>query len=140
MSWNSWLVLADALMVGVILTVQLVVYPGFQYFSREDLLRLHKAYTRNITMLVAPLMIAQLIGGLFWSFKEPGVPPILYTLGIFALWVLTLLFFVPLHKQISMGAAQPETFKRLVALNWIRTLLWILILAWNLFSQWVVKP
>jgi hypothetical protein len=136
MAWNSWLLLADALMAGIILGVQLLVYPGFKYFDREGLNRWHAVYTRNITGLVAPLMTVQLLGGLYWTVAQPGLRPLLYALGILALWSMTFIYFVPLHKQISQGNANAETFKYLVRLNRIRTVLWILILSWHLFCHW----
>jgi hypothetical protein len=136
MAWNSWILLADALMAGVILSVQLLVYPGYKYFAKEDLKRWHAVYTRNITGLVAPLMTVQLFGGLYWTIAQPGLSPLLYTLGILALWSITFIYFAPLHRQISQGNANEVTFKRLVGLNWIRTALWILILAWHLFCHW----
>lgn len=133
MTWSLWLLLVDVLMVGVILAVQLVVYPGFQYFSKEELSRWHPIYTRNITVLVAPLMVSQLIGGILWGIWQPGLPSILYTSGILFLWVITFLFFVPLHRRIEKGNADENTFVQLVRLNWIRTVLWIAVFVWHLY-------
>jgi hypothetical protein len=134
MTWPSWLLLADALMAGVILAVQLVVYPGFKYFSKEALGKWHPVYTRNITLLVAPLMIAQLIGGILWATGQPGKYSMLYAIGIFALWAITFRFFVPLHRRIENGNAHRDTLDVLVRLNWLRTVLWFLVLIVHLFG------
>lgn len=133
-SWHAGLLLADALMAGVILSVQLVVYPAFQYFSTEALERWHPVYTRNITALVAPLMVAQLLGGIYWIVTQPGVFPFLYTLFISVLWSFTFLSFVPLHGQIGRGTADTAIFKRLVRLNGVRTLLWLMALTVHLIA------
>jgi len=122
-------------MAGIILAVQWVVYPAFQYFSREALNRWHAVYTRHITALVAPLMIAQLLGGLYWSTTHPGLFPFLYILLICVLWGITFLFFVPLHRQISRGMATTADFRQLVRLNGVRTLLWLIVLAVHLIAH-----
>ena len=127
-------------MAGVILAVQWVVYPGFQYFSKKALARWHPVYTRNITVLVAPLMVAQLLGGIYWIVTQPGLFPFLYILFISALWSFTFLSFVPLHGQISRGTADTTTFRRLVHLNGVRTLLWLMALALHLIAFPTLAP
>jgi len=127
-------------MAGVILAVQWAVYPAFRYFSKEALERWHPVYTRNITVLVAPLMVAQLLGGVLWIVTQPGVLPFLYALIISVLWGFTFLFFVPLHRQISRGTADTPTFDRLVRLNGLRTLLWLMLLALHLIAFPTLTP
>lgn len=135
MYWPFGLLLADVLMAGVILSVQLVVYPGFRYFSKEGLSQWHRIYTRNITVLVAPLMIIQLLGGIFWTIGQPHLFSILYTLGVLSLWAITFRYFLPLHRRIERGKADKNTFKTLVRLNWIRTVLWLFVLAIHLMAE-----
>ena len=134
------MLLADALMAGIILAVQWVVYPAFRYFSKEGLERWHPVYTRHITALVAPLMIAQLLGGIYWIVTDHGLLAYLYTLLICVLWGLTFLFFVPLHGQISRGTADIAALKRLVRLNGVRTLLWLIALAVHLIAFPTLTP
>ena len=135
MAWTACLLLVDALMAGVILAVQLVVYPGFAFYRPEDLRKWHQEYTRRITVLVAPLMVAQLLGGLFWSLSRPGLAPVLYLATIALLWALTVLLFIPLHRRISEGAADGSTMRKLVRLNGIRALLWLFALIWHLLNS-----
>ena len=116
------------------MAVQWLIYPSFQYFSKEALERWHLVYTRNITILVAPLMISQLLGGIYWIMKQPGLLPSLYILFICVLWGITFVYFVPLHRQISLGTANTAALKRLVRLNGVRTLLWLMALALHLVS------
>ncbi|MDM9632778.1 DUF1772 domain-containing protein [Robiginitalea aurantiaca] len=139
MTFSFWLLLVDALMAGVILAVQLVVYPAYQYFNKEDLVRWHRTYTKNITLLVAPLMLAQLTGGVFWTLKEPGLHTAVYLLIIVLLWAVTFLRFVPLHRRIDRGTFQEPELRTLVRLNWIRTLLWIVVFAGHIYV-WGIYP
>ena len=126
------LLCVDAAMVGLIITVQWVVYPGFAYFSSENLLTWHDRYTRRIAYLAAPLMLGQLAGGLNWALTSPGVASMGYLAGILILWGLTLLRFVPMHQQIGRGNADRRLLKRLVRENGVRTALWILLFLWHL--------
>ncbi|MEJ2583656.1 MAG: hypothetical protein P8Z38_00990 [Robiginitalea sp.] len=134
-----WLLFADACMAGVILSVQLLVYPGFSYFTGPELVRWHRRYTRNISLIVVPLMTIQLLGGFYWLFSRPGLPPGVYTFLICLLWGITFGTFVPLHRRISDGVAQKRDLSLLVSKNWIRTAFWLLLFAWHLgsYAGWV---
>lgn len=133
-SFHFWLLLADVLMGGIILTVQSVVYPAFPYYSEEDLRCWHRVYTRNIAFVVVPLMLTQLLGGVYWNTVESGFYPSLYLLIICILWAFTFLSFVPLHKRISAGNSDRATLRRLVRLNGARTVLWLIGLTLHLMA------
>lgn len=108
--------------------VQLVVYPGFNYYSESNIKRWHKVYTTRITFIVLPLMVSQLGVYAYTSLYSPSYRSI----GVFALvvatWVVTFLISVPLHNGIDKRSNSREERTRLVDTNWIRTLLWTLIL------------
>ncbi|MCO5724783.1 hypothetical protein [Robiginitalea marina] len=130
---HDFFLFADAVMVGIIWAVQLIVYPGFSYFSRERLLRWHDSYSRRVTILVAPLMLTQLGFGVFWAFSEPGIASLGYVGVAGLLWAITFMAFVPIHRRIGQGTATPHVLARLVSLNAIRTFLWTLLLLWHLY-------
>ncbi len=134
-----WLLVADTLMVGVILSVQLLVYPAFAYYGREELLRWHATYTRRISLLVVPLMLAQLLGGSYWFFSHPGMASGIYAGLIGLLWGVTFIRFVPYHTKISQGKADQDMLNNLVRENWIRTFLWILVFVSHLIFWWVAQ-
>jgi hypothetical protein len=79
-------------------------------------------------------MVAQLLGGIYWIVTQPGALAFLYTLFISVLWGFTFLSFVPLHGQIGDGTSDTATFKRLVRLNGVRTLLWLMALTVHLIA------
>lgn len=136
---SLWLLLADACMAGVILSVQLVVYPGFSLFSKADLARWHPKYSRNISLIVIPLMTGQLLGGLYWLLSAPGLAPAVYVLLVCLLWAITFRTFVPLHRRIAQGSADQGDLSQLTSKNWFRTALWLLLLAWHLgyYTGWL---
>jgi hypothetical protein len=134
-----WLLFADACMAGVILAVQLLVYPAFSYYREQDLVGWHKRYTRNISLLVVPLMITQLLGGFYWLFTHPHLPSGIYTFLVCLLWGITFRTFVPLHRRIGGGKTDPEDLSVLVSNNWIRTVIWLLLFVWHLgsYQGWI---
>ena len=127
-----WLLLADGCMAGVILSVQLVVYPGFRFYTEAGLDRWHRRYTQNISLLVVPLMTLQLLGGGYWLLTRPGLTSVVYVLVVGLLWGFTFHTFVPLHRRIAQGFADQRDLSLLVSKNWIRTVLWLLLLVWHL--------
>ncbi len=136
-----WLLLADACMAGVILSVQLVVYPGFSHFSDAELGRWHPTYSRNISLIVIPLMTGQLVGGIYWLLTGPGLASAVYALLVCLLWAITFRTFVPLHRRIAQGIAVQGDLSRLVSKNWIRTALWLVLFTWHLgfYAGWLAR-
>lgn len=121
LEWLSCLALSWALF-GLILTIQLVHYPTFRYVS--DFTNFHSHHTSSISLIVAPLMVAELIvtGWLAyktafdWRFMAPLVLVLL-------IWGLTFLRAIPLHETLSLNR-DGATIEALILINWPRTLLW----------------
>lgn len=129
-----WIRLVDFGMVVLIWIVQLVVYPGFLFYAKEDLLRWHGQYTGAITIIVMPLMLGQLcLHGwkLYNQFSSMGLVIFLLVLST---WAVTFLVSVPLHNQISSGVDIEVASAKLVSTNWIRTVQWTLIFILGLIA------
>ncbi|NQZ75634.1 MAG: hypothetical protein HRT61_05910 [Ekhidna sp.] len=119
--------LIDFGLVILIWMTQLVVYPSFTYFSESDLVNWHSRYTTAISIIVMPLMLAQVAihgGGLISDFTWLKVAVVVF-IGL--AWVNTFFFAVPLHSQIDMGRSVNEAAHSLVRVNWYRTVLWSLV-------------
>lgn len=123
--------LIDFGLLVLIWLVQLVIYPGFGYYKKENLIGWHQKYTLKITYVVMPLMVVQLV----LSIVQLATKTSFYSMGsvllITAVWILTFTQFVPLHNKISTGKVSPETTSKLVAKNWFRTGLWTIIFVWS---------
>lgn len=115
---------ATCALAGLIWVVQLVVYPAFAVVARERFVEWHAAYTRRIGGVVAPLMGLELLTGVAWLTARPGDVFALIGAGLIVVnWVSTAFVQVPLHRRLEQGF-DPETHRRLVATNWIRTAVW----------------
>ena len=116
--------LFDIGLLVLIWLVQLIIYPSFLFYERNNLKRWHVNYTKKITYVVLPLMVGQFITAVILLFNDLSI----FTLGSFliivSLWIITILIFVPLHNKISTDPVNRPIINKLVRLNWIRTILW----------------
>ena len=112
-------------LVGLIWTIQLAHYPLFAQVGREVFQAYHKRYTKQITWVVAPLMLTEIItaAGLlvFSDSRDPWFLGSLVPLGI--IWLSTWRVQIPLHDKLADGF-DARAHERLVVTNWWRTIAW----------------
>lgn len=124
--------LFDFGLVVLIWLVQLIIYPGFLYYSMENLIAWHQKYTLGISLVVMPLMFGQLIASGLQLVQQFNY----YTIGSLTLitlvWGITFSLFVPMHNNISKGCADKILLKKLIKRNWWRTMIWNLIFVYSL--------
>ena len=125
--------LFDAGLFILIWMIQLVVYPSFQYYKKEDLIKWHKRYTLSLSFIVIPLIFGQLIVAFMQLLRLQEFETILSLTLVIGVWISTFLQFVPIHNQIGKNIISDKLLKQLVNKNWLRTFLWTLIFAWSIF-------
>lgn len=139
---ESWLLLlnlaATGMMVGVIWFVQLVHYPLFARAGIDGFGWYAAAHARWAAWAVAPAMLVEAVTGLLLlRWPPPGVPWYAPWAGvglIVLLWASTFMVQVPCNAALARGW-NPAIHRRLLATNWIRTLLWTargVLLLWML--------
>ena len=111
-------------LVVLIWLVQLIIYPNFQYLSDTQRTEWHRFYTPRITVIVAPLMILQLIAAIYLLFLDLTILNAIATLLIVLNWLITFIFFVPLHVKIGRKVIDKRSLISLVHINWYRTIIW----------------
>lgn len=116
--------LVDFGLVILIWMTQLVVYPSFTYFSPENLHAWHQKYTTAISIIVMPLMIAQIALHGYQLYEGFNWLRLVVFILILLAWVNTFLFAVPLHNKIGAGQEIAASALKLVQINWYRTALW----------------
>lgn len=124
--------LVDASLVVLIWMVQLIIYPSFLFYKKENLIKWHQRYTTRIATIVVPLMFYQLLFSLFLLFIDFTISNSIYTLITIFLWIHTFVVFVPLHATIANGEHTKVTLNKLVSKNWVRTFLWSFLLIYHL--------
>ncbi|MDP2138183.1 MAG: hypothetical protein Q8J74_10040 [Candidatus Didemnitutus sp.] len=130
-----------AALAGLVWTVQAAVYPQFAAVGREQFKNYHRRYTRGITLVVAPLMMAEAITAAALLLQGVRGPLFLGSLVLLAtIWAISLLVEMPLHRKLATGF-DPVAHRNLVWMNWARTLAWtartVMVGAWMFgLSAW----
>lgn len=127
--------LFDTGLLVLIWMVQLVVYPSFKYYDKQNLIIWHKQYAVGLAVIVIPLMFGQLIVASMQWFNTSSTETLLSLVLVLLVWMLTFIVFVPLHKKIAEHKATASLLKILVVRNWWRTLLWTLIFCWSVYTN-----
>jgi len=111
-------------LVGLIWMVQLVHYPLFAKIGAEQFRHYHALHGRQITWIVAPLMLTELVTALLWlAGGEKAMWLWISLVPLAFVWVATWRVQIPLHRELAKGF-DPETHRRLVSSNWWRTGAW----------------
>ncbi|MEI6535995.1 MAG: hypothetical protein WCN98_11680 [Verrucomicrobiaceae bacterium] len=113
-------------LVGLIWTIQLVHYPLFAQVGRETFVAYHQRHTRQMTWIVAPLMLIELLTAAWLVIAGSREPWLLASLVPLAFnWLSTWRIQIPLHDKLAKGF-DAKAHQRLVATNWWRTAAWSL--------------
>lgn len=124
---NTARVAVDFGLVVLIWLVQLIIYPGFRYYSPAELAIWHPNYSNLITLVVGPLMLAQ-VGLVGWALLHRfSWITVVSAMLVALMWASTAFQAVPFHNAIAAGDASAETLEKLVRINWVRTVGWTLI-------------
>lgn len=114
-------------MCGVVWFVQLVHYPLFGSYDREDYPAVMGAHQRRTGRVVFAVMLTELVTAVLLVPLGPGsVPGWMTGLGaaLAGVWAAsTAAVQIPLHQRLSAGY-DPAAHRWLVASNWVRTAAW----------------
>lgn len=132
------LVLASFL-CGLIWTIQLVHYPGFLKVGQQGFTDYQAFHMRSITVIVGPVMVLELLAAT-WLVVQEGVNPVHWgiissLIIVIALWAITFFVATPLHYNLYNNGYNPVLIRKLVNMNWPRTILWtlrVILLSWLL--------
>lgn len=127
--------MVDFGLVVLIWLVQLIIYPSFARIDRNVFIAWHGDYTRWITVIVAPLMFAQLFLSIWQLTSTQHVTSWIRLLLVVAVWLLTFFQAVPLHNQLNNEGNTTALTESLVTVNWPRTILWTLIFVLGLIRM-----
>ena len=128
--------LIDFGLVVLILMVQNIIYPSFLHYTSKKLSTWHPLYTRKITVIVAPLMVAQLGISVYLMVTRQlySIIEITDLLLIAINWLLTMLVFISLHEKIDLDSTDRNIQIKLVKYNRVRVLLFCTIFILNFIN------
>ena len=119
------ILIINAILVGVIIVTQLVSYPLFLEVEEIRFTNYHKKYTSRISIIVLPIMLAEIFITIYMIIVDASNQNILAGLILFIIWISTFILQVPIHNKISIKK-DIELIHLLIRTNWIRTFLWII--------------
>ena len=116
-----------SIMTGVIWVIQIVHYPSFHFIEKELYTAFQKFHMNKISIIVIPIMLAELITGIMLFIDKGSKSPFLIISFVILvlIWLITGVFFSKAHNELMTGY-QELVVNQLVVMNWIRTLLWTL--------------
>ena len=116
-----------SIMTGVIWVIQIVHYPSFHFIEKELYTVFQKFHMNKISIIVIPIMLAELITGMMLFLDKSSKSPLLIVSFVILvlIWLITGVFFSKAHNELMTGY-QELVVNQLVVMNWIRTLLWTL--------------
>lgn len=112
-------------LTGLIWVIQCVHYPAFRYANVETFKVFHNFHSQNITWIVAPLMVSELLTATLLFTKNNSNFWLMQLVLILLLWTSTAFLSVPLHNKL-MNGYDLKLIHKLTITNWPRTLLWSL--------------
>jgi hypothetical protein len=126
---NPW-VLAHAAatwaMVGVIWTIQLLVYPSMSKVPSDAFGPYEQFHQRRVVAVLALFAVVEVVAAAAIALSVDGVPNWLSWSGgglLVLIWVGTGAFYAPLHGRLADGF-DVDLHRLLVQTNWLRTLAW----------------
>jgi hypothetical protein len=112
------------MLTGLIWLMQVLVYPQFRKVGEDEFVRYHFAHCLRVGLLIAPLLAIEAFTAACLLYQGHRERPFeLSVVLIPVIWLLTATVYAPMHTRLMMGR-EPETLRRLIAANWIRTLAW----------------
>jgi hypothetical protein len=112
-------------MTGLIWFVQIIHYPLFHQSDHSR--AFFKANTNRTGFVVIPLMLTEITTAallLLPALKFPASIAIINLILLLLTWLATALLSAPCHRNLVRTGYNSTTVNRLVATNWVRTVLW----------------
>lgn len=122
----------DTGMFILIWLVQLIIYPSFLFYSKENFLKWHKSYTKALMLIVGPLLAGQGLTVAYQFFTTYSFYSFISSILITSAVVYTFIHFIPLHAELERNHSF-KTIKKLINNNWYRTFIWTLVVIIDVF-------
>ena len=114
---------STSVMVGVIWVVQSLHYPSFHFINEKKYVEFQYFHMRRISFIVIPAMLIELASASLLAYFFRSSLTIILLALLLGIWGITFIFFTNMHQKLTNGY-DPTIVRRLVQINWSRTILW----------------
>ena len=115
--------IVSSILLGLILVIHFVHYKSFNFIDVEKFVEFHKFHTKNISFLVIPLMIIEVVISIIICYFYFSILSLINLSLVALIWIITFLLQVPSHNKLSTGKSFAE-IEKLVSGNVFRVYLW----------------
>lgn len=118
-------ILASFFLAGLIWFVQIVHYPAFLKVKDDNFQPFHRYHVSRTGLVVIPPMIVEM-GSSIWLtsiFERLWIYNAVGLALVTGIWISTFAIQIRLHRKLQKKNYQ-QFIPRLIASNWIRTVLW----------------
>ena len=115
--------IVSSILLGLILVIHFVHYKSFNFIDIEKFVEFHKFHTKNISFLVIPLMIIEVVISIIICYFYFSILSLINLSLVALIWITTFLLQVPSHNKLSTGKSIAE-IEKLVSGNVFRVYLW----------------
>ncbi len=115
--------IVSSILLGLILVIHFVHYKSFNFIDVEKFVEFHKFHTKNISFLVIPLMIIEVVISIIICYFYFSILSLINLSLVALIWIITFLLQVPSHNKLSTGKSIAE-IEKLVSGNVFRVYLW----------------
>ncbi len=112
-------------LVVLIWVVQILLYPGFNYYKDSTFTNAMTRHQNRIVYIVLPLMVIELTTAFVKFLNDRSSLNLILLILVLLIWISTFFIQVPLHKRLLYGKDE-STLAALIKTNWFRTGLWSL--------------
>ena len=115
--------IVSSILLGLILVIHFVHYKSFNFIDIEKFVEFHKFHTKNISFLVIPLMIIEVVISIIICYFYFSILSLINLSLVALIWITSFLLQVPSHNKLSTGKSITE-IEKLVSGNVFRVYLW----------------
>ena len=116
-------IVCNSYLVSLVFMTQFITYPTFLHIDKDKFSEYHRKYVNNISFIVAPVMLIELLTLLLIAYFSKDFLIIKSLILLLVIWLTTFFIMIPSHNRISKSFNIKE-IKSLINYNWIRTILW----------------
>ena len=116
-------IVCNSYLVSLVFMTQFITYPTFLHIDKDKFSEYHRKYVNNISFIVAPVMLIELLTLLLIAYFSSEFLIIKSLFLLLVIWLTTFFIMIPSHNKISKTFNKKE-INRLINYNWVRTILW----------------
>ena len=95
-------------LVSLVFMTQFITYPTFLHIDKDKFSEYHRKYVNNISFIVAPVMLIELLTLLLIAYFSKDFLIIKSLILLLVIWLTTFFIMIPSHNKISKAFNKKE--------------------------------